>query len=135
MDYDCYSSEHLLWAALIAIPMMIVWVIGFPILAFIILYKKRHTLEEGNIKEYMMILYQGLKQRVFYWEFVNTIRKTLILMINVFLSSTSIFYQVLISVLTLFTTVQIQKKLEPYKLKHNNEIEIQGTIAGTITLF
>ena len=135
MDYDCFSNKHLAWAAFIAMPMIVVWVIGCPVIAFIILYKKRHTLEEGRIKLYMLVLYQGLKQKVFYWEFVNTIRKTSILMINVFLSSTSINYQVFVSVLVLIGIIRIQEKLQPYKLKCNNEIEIQGTIAGTITLF
>ena len=134
-EYDCYSREHLIWATFIAIPMIMVWVIGCPVIAFIILYKRRYTLEEGRIKIYMLVLYQGLKQKVFYWEFVNTIRKTSILMVNVFLSSTSVNYQVLVSVIILVSIIKIQDKLQPYKFKENSIIEIQGTVAGAITLF
>lgn len=135
LEYDCYSTEQITWAAIIGIPAIIVWVIGSPILAFILLYKNKSHLEEGIIKKYLLILYQGLKPKTFYWEFVNTIRKTLILLVNIFLSRVSTFYQIMSAIIILIIVIRLQKYLEPYKLEHNNKIEIHGIIAGTLTLY
>lgn len=135
LEYDCYSTEQMTWAAFVGIPAIIVWVIGAPLFAFILLYKHKSHLEEGMIKKYLLILYQGLKPKTFYWEFVNTIRKTLILLVNIFLSSSSSFYQVMVSLTILIIVIRLQIYLEPYKLEQNNKIEIHGIIAGTLTLY
>jgi len=79
MNFACYSSDHIFWIAIVAIPTIIIWVVGCPLLAFYILFRNRKYLEEEHVKSYMLVLYQGLKPEVFYWEFVNTIRKALIL--------------------------------------------------------
>ena len=52
MEYKWYSAEILYllviftWIAFVSLPTLIVWVIGAPCLAFIILYKYRHNLED-----------------------------------------------------------------------------------------
>ena len=75
---------------------MIVWVITTPIIAFVILHKNRDHLDEEHIKKYYLILYQGLTREVFYWEFINTIRKVLIIGLNTILSIISIIYRLLL---------------------------------------
>lgn len=75
LEYKCYSGKHFLWIFIIAVPTLIVWVIGMPVFALIMLIKRRHHLEEIGTKKYLLLLYQGLRPQVFYWEFVNIIRK------------------------------------------------------------
>lgn len=79
MEYDCYSAEHMFWAAAVGLPMVGVWVIGMPLLALVILIKNRKDLDDQRIKKYLLILYQGLKPDAFYWEFVNAARKVVML--------------------------------------------------------
>ena len=76
-----------------SIPMLIVWVFGCPLVALYFLFRNRHQLNNTTIQKYFIVLYQGLKDDRFYWEFVNTFRKVLIVCINVFLSSYSLFYK------------------------------------------
>jgi hypothetical protein len=97
LEYGCFSSEHLLWLASVGIPIMIVWVIGMPLFALWVLIKNRNVLEDMKIKQYMLLLYQGLKPKVFYWEFINSFRKLLILWVVVFMSSLNVFYQILVA--------------------------------------
>ena len=98
MEYKCYSSEHLLWATLVGLPILIVWVFGSPLIAFIILTKNRHKLDDWSVKKYFLIIYQGLKPEVYYWEFVNTFRKFAILAINSLMNSISVNYKLLASI-------------------------------------
>jgi hypothetical protein len=135
LDMDCYSSEHLMWCGILSVPILIVWVFGSPIIALLILIKHRKRLEEISIKKYFLILYQGLTLKGFYWEFVNSLRKTLILTSNVILSTYSPVYRIASAVVILFTGFRLQLFIHPYKLEDNNRIEIDAIIIGAVTLF
>ena len=113
---------------------MIVWVIAVPIFAFMILFKNRNKLEDDSVKKYYLILYQGLTRKVYYWEFINTIRKVAIIGLSTILSVISISYRLLLCILVLVIVERLQQRLQPYKLKDNNEIEIYAIIAGTTVL-
>ena len=134
MDYKCYSFDHVFWMLTVAVPMLAVWVIGAPCLALVILYKNRKDLDSVYIKSYMLVLYQGLKPQVFYWEFVNTLRKLLILIVSVFMATQSLNYQVLISVVILYSIYRLQLRLNPYKYEENNYLEQYAINAGTLTI-
>ena len=73
-----YSTEHLTWWFIIGLPMIVLFVFGCPIIALVILIKNRKDLHKTNIQRYFIVLYQGLKDNRFYWEFVNTFRKVMI---------------------------------------------------------
>lgn len=81
------------------------------------------------------MLYQGLKPDKYYWEFVNTVRKIIMISINVFMSTLPILYAALTAVIALVFLIRVQIHSVPYKLKLNNDLEIEATIAGTVTLF
>lgn len=135
MEYDCYSRSHILWSAFVGLPMLVVWVIGMPALALLILFKNRKNLDDWKVKKYFLILYQGLKEDKFYWEFVNTFRKFLILVFNVFLSSYSPYYRILLAIIALFVILRIQQRIKPYKDPDNNRVEMLAIIAGIVTLY
>jgi hypothetical protein len=105
------------------------------LLVLIILIKNRNNLEDPSIERYYLVLYQGLKPKVFYWEFVNTMRKVVMPLSNVLLSTASGYYRAMIAVLILIIIFRVQQKLQPYKLDENNQIEILAVMAGMLTLF
>ena len=135
LDFDCYSPDHITWIMVIAMPSLIIWVIGVPLFAFIVLSINRHSLDSGPVKKIFLVLYQGLKQKAFYWEFVNTIRKVLLLLFSAVLSIFPLTYSALVSISTLVVLIYIQIKIDPYEDKKHNHIEIKAVIAGTMTLF
>ena len=124
----------MIWIATIGLPSIIIWVIGAPVAAFIILYRNRDHLEQDHIKQYYLILYQGLTKKVYYWEFANTLRKVTIIGINSVLSVVSIFYKIMLSIILLLIVFRLQHWLEPYKLRSNNEVEIKAILAGMSVL-
>ena len=103
-----YSNQHILWVVAIGIPSILIWSFGIPLSCFLILYKNRSKLETPEIMEYYLILYQGLKPKRFYWEFMNTIRKLIILIINIFLSTYSLFFRILPLVIFLVSFFRVQ---------------------------
>ena len=94
LQMKCWGNDHTKWAYMIGIPMIILWVIGIPFVGLFILCKHRHNLnEEETLARYKM-MYQGLRMDVYYWEFVNLLRKLCVISINVFLSTVDANYTV-----------------------------------------
>ncbi|CAI2369222.1 unnamed protein product [Moneuplotes crassus] len=135
MDFRCYSRDHLKWIFLVGFPILIIWVIGMPAIAFFILYRKRALLDRPEQQKYLLILYQGLRQDAFYWEFVNTFRKFVILLFNVFLSIYDPYYRILGAIISLIILIRIQERLKPYKNQSNNRIEVIAVFAAVVTLY
>jgi CDP-diglyceride synthetase len=101
-----------------------------PLIAFILLWKniKKDKKGDNKVKQYLLILYQGLKPTKFYWEFVNTLRKVLLL----FILMLSDILKVMFSVLILYSTIRLQLYLKPYQNDEYNKIEILSLISGLV---
>ena len=130
-DIKCYSGEHLKWWVLLGLPILAIWVVGMPVFALITMHKNIRKKGDNKIKEYFLILNQGLREKHFYWEFVNSLRKVLILLSFVFPTN----FQIVFSTSLLIVTWRIQNYLQPYKNKEKNGIEMFGINVGIVTLF
>ena len=106
-----------------------------PVAAFMTLYKYRKSLDKEIMKNYYLILYQGLRKGVFYWEMVNTVRKVLILAFNTILSILPIFFRIILCIVVMIAILRIQMHLNPYTLNYNNDIEMKAIMAGILTLY
>jgi len=84
----------------------------------------------NKIKQYFLILYQGLEKKVFYWEFVNVLRKSLILTALLFSNTMKIMFGAAI----LIITGRLQYGLRPYKNNENNNVEMLAIVAGIFTI-
>lgn len=67
--------------------MLVFYVIGAPIAAFIILFVNRTKLHKPEVLHYILLLYQGVKHDRYYWEMVNTFRKSSLLFLHVFVTN------------------------------------------------
>jgi hypothetical protein len=76
------------------IPIITIWIVGLPILAWFVMFRKRHHLsDEENIARYGF-LYTGLNHQAFYWEILLHFRKVLMICINVFMTTFKPLYRV-----------------------------------------
>ena len=136
LEYEWYSTEHIMWIIILGVPSLTVWIIGIPLVALIILLINRESLlESGPVRKVFLVLYQGLKQSAFYWEFVNTLRKVVLVFLNAFFSMFSVYYTGLMSVWFLFIMTWVQVRVDPYEDERYNKVEIRALVAGTMTLF
>ena len=135
IDFGCFSADHLKWCTFLGVPIILFWSIGIPAVAFYVLFKKRNSLSDPNVQRYILMLYQGLKEKVFYWELVNTTRKILMIGINTLLSTLPLIYSAISAVLVLIGLMRVQLRLQPYKQEINNKLEMEAMTTGTATLF
>jgi hypothetical protein len=135
LDIKCYSQTHILWWFIVSIPVLIVWVIGSQVVILWILIKNRQRLKSNKIKIYFQLLYQGYREKIFFWEFVNTLKKFLLVSISVFLARYNPTYRGLSAVIVLVAIWRFQVWLKPYVLKVNNEVENYSMVAIGFTIF
>ncbi|CDW83118.1 UNKNOWN [Stylonychia lemnae] len=107
----CYSNKHQFWAFGLGLPVLIVWGLGIPLFAFILIETEKKSLESVATREKYGFLYRGYKSRFYYWEIFITYRKMFLIFIQVFL----IYYGVLTQAL--------------------NELETLSLITSLITVF
>ena len=129
-----YSSNHIKLIFAISFPSLVVWVLGMPITALILLFKNFKKEESNKVKQYLLILYQGLRTEVFYWEFINTFIKAFILLIFIALSFLNQTVKIFLTSIFIFGIIRIQMKVSPYKKKENNFLEVRAMTASLLTL-
>jgi hypothetical protein len=134
-NIGCWSETHIFWAVGLGIPMFGLWVIGLPLVALTILIKNRNKLDDPVVKGRYLMLYQGLRFKVFYWEFVNTGRKIFLLSTNIFIPKTMPFLRATLGVIILVAVMRLQKLLHPYKSPLINNLEAQEILTSTLTLY
>lgn len=94
MSVKCWEGSHAYYARRFGIPIVVFWVIGLPLIAFVQLFRKRtHLQEDKNLRTYGF-LYLGLTNNSFYWEILLHFRKVLMISINVFFATFKPLYRV-----------------------------------------
>lgn len=141
---DCWSANHLKWVFTLALPMLIFYVFGCPMIALAILFKNRNRLDQPEVLKYIILLYQGLKHERYYWELVNTLRKCLLLAFHVFIPDKFRIMKALFGVFVLFMVSLLQARLKPFKIniistlgESNNlkSIEHREMVSSLLTLY
>ena len=110
------QSDILITFSFIGIPMLVLYVIGFPVMHFTVLYINRNRLHDPVVIRYLLLLYQGVKHDRYYWELVNTTRKFLLLVLHIFISDDLKVLKALFGALILFISSLWQARLRPFKI-------------------
>lgn len=71
------------WSFGIALPSLVVWGLGIPLFAFLMMSSVKKTLNKVETKEKLGFLYNGYKREFFYWEVVIMYRKIMMVIISV----------------------------------------------------
>ena len=135
LSIRCWKGDHPKYAFGLGVPMVIFWVIGLPVLGFIIVKHYKNRLDEEFVIFRYRILFQGYKREAYYWEFVNVFRKVSIVMINTFLGIYPPIYKTFVATLTLAIILRQQEQIQPYLIKIMNEVEFRESTASIVTLF
>jgi len=135
MSLKCFGKEHLKFLFMVGVPMIIVWVAGLPLLGFTLLCCNRKKLNDPKFMQKYVILYIGLREKRFFWEFVNTFRKITILCFSLAIPLDKGVLKSLVCVIFLYIIMRLQLKLKPYRMHMLNTLEGKEITASTITLF
>jgi hypothetical protein len=84
LNIECYTSEHWTIIFSLVIPVILIYVVGFPIIIAIIIKKNRKNLDNPDTIIKYGLFYIGFNDSSYYWEIiVNNLRKLVIIGISV----------------------------------------------------
>ncbi|CDW73872.1 UNKNOWN [Stylonychia lemnae] len=135
LQVRCWTKEHVSWSLGIGFSSVIVWTLGVPIVGFVYLYRNQNSLHKLTFFGRYRMMYQGLKSKYFYWEFLNILRKTFLVCVNVFLNLYSNIFKALLSLIVLTGFLRLQGQLQPYKNPVFNILEEREILTSIVTFF
>jgi hypothetical protein len=84
LEIVCWTSVHSVYAYLIALPALIAWGLGLPLLAFWSLTNNRAAIiksDDEKVKIKLGFIYDGFKSDFYFWEIGILLRKLIIICI------------------------------------------------------
>lgn len=93
---QCYRGPHTFWAFSVAVPSLIVWGLGIPFFALLLLSRERNRLDKVEVKQKFGFLFRGYKKDYYFWEIVIMYRKILMVVIAVIVETYGTISQVII---------------------------------------
>ena len=135
IEVEWWSTEHINYSLILAMPSLVIWGFGIPAFAWIVLAKNKDVLELTETREKYGFLYNGYKKNYYFWESVNMYRKITIIFISVFLKIAGIITQALVVFLVLILFLILNLKLLPFTFKSLNDMEIMSLITAMLTIY
>eukprot|EP00948_MAST-09A_sp_MAST-9A-sp1_P000705 g705.t1 len=131
IDITCGSPEHDSMLTSLAIPALLLYIIGIPLTAVILLFKNRHNLDEEETRETLGFLYANY--HIPYWEVVIIGRLVVLATISVVYESRPSM-QATLGLQTLFLSLIAHVLSEPFTSKSLNLVETYSLAASVLCL-
>ena len=132
----CYSSQHILFIVAIGMPMLILWVLGIPFFAWLVLYRNRDLVmtpaqgasatmrnKKKVFESQMAFLYRGYKPTRYYWFLMEMARKVLLVAISVFFPG-ALHTQLMLAALLIFACILAQIAAKPFENRIPEFVEL-----------
>lgn len=113
----CYQGHHLVMVLALGLPQMLVYVLGMPLLALLVLFRNRGRLENARTKYRWGILYVGLREERYYWDVgIVAMRKAAVFSLSVVGSSDkALAFQTHLAMLVLMLSLLAHLVGRPYQ--------------------
>ena len=126
-ELQCWDQRHLVYLFMIGLPHVLLYVIGLPLIAYIILWRHRRS---GNLKNPEILfcyglLYDGYRNSTWWWQMMIAYTKALIVFISYWWSNTpvmSMLFSNLIFTLLLLAETMFRPWAKSDKDKRDKEI-------------
>ena len=129
---QCWTSSHNAWAFGVALPAFLIWGLLMPLGLFYQVRKKRR---KGNIyatlARYAFVV-GAYKDDKFFWEFVVTLRKLLLIVILVFFNNINRIGQILLTFIILIVSLMYHNFNHAFKEKRLNFLENLSLLSSSI---
>jgi hypothetical protein len=132
---ECWKGDHSFFVMAVGLPGLLLWGLGIPTLALVLLIRNRRQLRSVEVKTKYGFLYIGYKHSNFYWELVILYRKIAIAFTSVFLSSISTEIQALTVMIVILVAFNLQLRYMPYENLELNLLETRAIVVAGITIY
>eukprot|EP00898_Chlorokybus_atmophyticus_P006361 jgi/Chlat1/6726/Chrsp50S09098 len=123
MNDECYTGTHLAMVLAVGIPSMLIFSLGLPMGAYLMLWRRRMQLGSEHTVKYYGFLYTGYKRSMFFWEFIVTLEKLVLILIAVFLGGLGTQQQVLMALAVAVMCMVLNVHAIPYSSPKLNNLQ------------
>jgi len=139
LSQRCYTNNHIFWILIVAMPLIVFFVIGFPLSAWTLLYTNREIVKGNDakalaFKEKFGFLYNGYDIDFWYWEFVVIFRKVCLVTISVYFSGDT-HLQALLAILLCTVALMVQSAARPFESEMMDWMEFTSLLSSFGTFF
>jgi len=71
MKINCWKHGHLIWSFAFGLPGLLIFILIIPVVGTVFLIINKKKSNQPQFMQYYILLYQGYKNSVIYWEFSN----------------------------------------------------------------
>lgn len=135
LNQRCWSPQHIRFIQTVALPSIVVWVAGLPMVCLLYIHRRRIALHSPSVQMQYSFLYKGYQRSRYFWEFVILYRKIALVMALVFLASFSPAIQAQTILAILLFSVIFQIYIQPFNIAIMNTLEAKSILASAITIY
>uniref|UniRef100_A0A7S3Y6H3 Uncharacterized protein n=1 Tax=Heterosigma akashiwo TaxID=2829 RepID=A0A7S3Y6H3_HETAK len=85
LDTECYTPLHNLWLFVCGVPFLMLYTVGIPYSAYLVLHHYRYDLDDKHVKLKYGFLYDGFERKYYFWEMWVMLRKVAVISSTVFI--------------------------------------------------
>lgn len=135
LSIRCWNSQHVNNLLSLALPGILIWVVGLPTLTLLILVAYKRQLSDPVLRIQYSFLYKGYRSEWYFWEFVILYRKIVIVCTSVFLTTVSIEVQALSMLAVMLACLFLQLYVRPFIGSSFNSLELKSLLASLLTIY
>ena len=140
VQLQCHTAEHNLMTIFVAVPGILLYVLGWPLLVYRVLSKRRQKLHLNGLsgqatRSTYGFLYRGYSRNRYYWEIVIMLRKTAMVIVATFGLRCTVPTQGLLALFVISVALSAHLKLRPLENHILEKVEVFGLSAAFITLY
>lgn len=133
-EQECWTGAHQVLSSVLTIPMLFFWMIIFPGIFLVYMYKRRERLKESFVFQITKFFQVGYKREFFFWEFLTMLRKFIIILLTTFLrNQNEVVIYILIPIMAGFFF--LQNYLKPFEHERHNRLEMLSLNASFLTYY
>merc|ERR1711998_625651 len=151
LEVACTDIGHIVYIIMVALPALLIYVVGFPVTSLLCVRKDRQTARHrreqqqkshdretetpDNTAYRFSILLQGYHDRCWYWESIVMLRKATLILIAAFFGNFGPELQFFFASFTLVLAMVAKIYVKPYKEDILNKVETAGLMTMFVSLY
>jgi hypothetical protein len=117
LQEPCFEGRHSIYVMAVTIPCIIVYIVGLPLIAYIIIMRNKHRLDEHNFSIRYGLLYLGYRKNREWWEITIVVRKVAIVTVATFGTlMRAVDLQAFVALLVVFVSIITHLVGKPFEM-------------------
>ena len=130
----CNSEEYMVWASTVAIPLLIIFTFGMPLVYALAMYRHVRNDELEEHRNIYGFFFSGFRKEIWWFELWNTLRKSLFTIVALLFAPAGVMMQTWGALALLLSFLVVFSLSQPYQQDYLNNLEHGALSISVVTL-